>query len=577
MHGWSPAIVRASRAVCDLTLALAAAGSVVLSSGCSGEIDSTPQSPRGELTDSVMQPPVNGDVGGPQQPGAIPANTDDACAIPYAAPRAVLLTPRQYVNVLKDVVGPDAVTKEDATSDDKLEFDTVDLPRMTTASFDHALRLSDRAIDSLRGKSARWLGCNNASDAACVRTKLGGVARRAYKRAVTGDELDELMKLYDLGRTESAGDADAGVLVAVQAILLSPSTLYRTEFTGTKSANLRELSLHERAAALAALLLDGVPDEPLLAAADDGSLRDPKLLEQQIDRLLALPRVRAHVTRVVLSAFKIPKLFETPKDERAFPEYTPALQNSMYEETRRFVESVLWQNKPLSELLTSRQSFVDAPLAKLYGVPYAGRGTDFVSVELPEERSGLLTQASVLAVLSRTEKTSVVARGLFVRGNVLCLPKVASPPMSIQAQIEEQLEANSSERELAAYRGVTSPCKGCHAGFDAFGLLLEDFDAIGRYSQKPATPVDFKGLGGITGSLSAPTMLTKAKAEAGEFTSCFARRTVGYALSVASEPLRDSCDRDALTKDVIARGGTLRDLIIAIASSPHFAQRAEEP
>lgn len=500
----------------------------------------------------------------------------DGCALALAAPRAVLLTPRQYVNVLTDVLGPGVVSAEDAASDDKLEFDTVDLPRVTTASLDHALRLAERAVAGVRGKSAQRLGCAKANDGACVRKGLAKLARRAFKRPAGEDELDGLMAIYEQARTAIADEGESAVGYALTAMLVAPSTLYRTEFSGPRQAQRWSLSAHERAAALSALLLDSVPDEALLAAADDGSLAQPAVLAQQLDRLLALPRTRAHLTRVMLDAFKVPKLFETPKDEQAFPGYTRALQQSMFEETRRFVERVLWQNEPLGALLSSSQSFVDPALAKLYGVPYPGRANEFAPVQLPAERSGLLTQASVLSVLSRTEKTSVVARGLFVRGNVLCLPKVPSPPMSIQAQIEEQLEAHTSERELAAYRAKTSPCKGCHAGFDAFGLLLEEFDAIGRHSGKPATAVELQGLGDIQGSLSSPVELARMKVDDGSFTQCLTRRTVGYALSVASQPLREECAPDALTMRVVGSGGTLRDLLLAIAQSPEFTERNEE-
>lgn len=546
---------------------------------CSGDVNVMPQGPRSGLDDARGGATPGGrDDSDDSDEGDTPVNpgNPDGCGISYAPPRAVLLTPRQYVNLLKDVVGEQAVGKEDAASDDKLEFETVDLPRVTTATFDHALRLSERAVESLRGKSAGFLGCANAMDATCVKTKLASVARRAFKRKVANDELDELMKIYEQGKSVMQDNGETGVLAALQAILVSPSALYRTEFSGEKSAAVHGLSLHEQAAALAGLLLDSTPDEPLLAAADSGALADPKVLDQQIERLLALPRVRAHVTRVVLNAFKVNKLFETPKDATAFPEYTPALQASMYEETRRFVDHILWSDKPLKELLTSRTSFVDRNLAKLYGVNYSGNGSDFVQVELPEQRSGLLTQASVMSVLSRTEKTSVVARGLFVRGSLLCLPKVASPPMSIQAQIEEQLHAKSSERELAAYRAMTSPCKGCHAGFDAFGLLLEEFDAIGRHSGKPGQSVPLNGLGGFERELDDPIELARDKAEDGAFTSCITRRTLAYTLSVASQPLRAGCEPDSLTQDVIDRGGSMRDLIAAIALSPTFARRAEE-
>jgi hypothetical protein len=459
------------------------------------------------------------------------------------------------------------VSENDADADDKLEPDLFDRPQMTTATLDRTSRLAERATDSLKGKVAAWSGCASTATA-CVRTKLGAVARRAFKRPLAADELDALMAVYTSTRTAAPEDPDAAVLLALKAVLTSPSTLYRTEFSG-KGA----LSAHERAAAVAALLLDSVPDDALMAAADSGALLSPIELNKQIDRLLALPRVREHITRWMLSNFKVAKVFEAQKDPKAFPEFTPALKSSMYEESRRFVDDVLWSGKrPLSDLVTGRDSFVDAPLAKLYGVAYPAGSTGFVRVTLPAERSGLITQPSLLTVLSRTEKTSVVARGLFVRGNLLCMSSIPAPPASVQAQINEQLAASLSERELAAIRAKTSPCSGCHGGFDRFGLLLESFDAIGRRGKAADEPVDLSGLGDFTGSIASPAELARSIGESGEFTRCLAQRTLSYALSATAGA--DPCVADELQKALTAGGASLRTLVSAVVNNPTFFERA---
>jgi len=357
-------------------------------------------------------------------------------------------------------------------------------------------------------------------------------------------------------------------MLSLRAVLTSASTLYRTEFSAKGS-----LSAHERAAAVAALLLDSVPDDALLAAADSGALLKPDELSRQIDRLIALPRVREHVTRWMLSNFKVAKVFEAQKDAARFPEFTPALKASMYEESRRFVDDVLWSGKrPLRELITSRDSFVDAPLAKLYGVAYPASAQGFVRVTLPDDRSGLLTQPSLLSVLARTEKTSVVARGLFVRGNLLCLSQIPAPPASVQAQINEQLAASLSERELAAIRAKTAPCNGCHTGFDQFGLVLESFDAIGRRTREPAQPVDLNELGSFTGEVASPAALAKAVGENGEFTRCLAQRTLSYAMTASAGAT--PCVAEELAAAIADGGGSLRALVSAVVNNPTFFERA---
>ncbi|MET0385993.1 MAG: DUF1592 domain-containing protein, partial [Polyangiales bacterium] len=375
----------------------------------------------------------------PTTPGGVAGG--DTCQDGRLAGRAVMLAPRQYVNVLRDILGPEAVSEDDAATTGELVFETIDLPRVTTSTLDRFVRLSDGAVETLRGgKAGTLLGCTSLMDDACVRRGIDQVARRFYKRPLEAGEVDELMTLRQTGLAAVATDqGETATLAALQAVMLAPSTLYRTEFYAKTQAG-SPLTVHERAAALGAFLLDSVPDAPLMAAADDGSLMTRPGLEAQVDRLLALPRVRNHLTQVVLNAFNVQKLFGTPKDVKVFPEYAD-LQNSMYEETRRFIEDILWtRSAPLGELLTSRRSFVDAGLAKLYGVA-APSGGGFAPVELPPERAGILTQPSVLAVLSRTDVNSVVARGLYVRGNLLCLPKIPGPPASVQAQVTAQLDA----------------------------------------------------------------------------------------------------------------------------------------
>ena len=518
-------------------------------------------------------------------PGAAGATVEDppplsSCAGSLPSARAVMLTTRPDMNALRDLLGEGAVSDADVLSGDDLEIEVVDRPRMTTAALDQRLRLAEQAVTSLRGEAATRLGCPALTDRACVRGAIERLGLRAYKRPLEAAELDDAMALYDAELAATTTDAgETAALFALQAVLSAPSTLYRTEFTGPTGATTRALSAYERAAALGAWLLDSLPDDALLAAAADGSLMTPAGMQTQIDRLLALPRVQDHLTDVVLSAYRAPRVFETPKDEALFPEYTPALQQSMYDETHRFVQDVLWdRNADLSELLTSRKGFVDDALADVYGIPAPAGGAagQLTEVELPESRAGLLTQASVLSVLARTDKTSVVARGLFVRGAILCQPKIGSPPESVQAQVTMQLNANSTQAELAAYRAMTDPCSGCHSQFDRFGLLLEKFDPIGKERMTPAAPIDLAGLGTLTGTVGSPRELAEMFASDGQFVACLARRTLAFALTEAHEASH-LCTDDPIADAITGLGGDMHALVSALATQPAFFARTQEP
>lgn len=511
--------------------------------------------------------------------------SNGGCDPELRAPRAVLAPLRQYQTILRDVLGPDAVRDEDENVE--IEFEVIDRPRMSTSSLDQIVRLAERATESVRGETGRLLGCSSLSDRACVQTGLTTIARRAFKRVPAGDEIEALMKVYDgalaLGPGEGTDVNEDAALTALMAVMTSPSTLYRTEFEALPSvasgADRVTLTADETAAAIAALLLDSVPDAELIAAADSGALLDPAGLSEQIERLFALPRVQQHLSRVMLSGFKVPKLFQSPKDAAKFPSYTAELQLSMYNESRMFLDDVMFTRQaPLTELLVSRKSFVDSRLAELYGIAYPGTagGDELLPVDLPASRAGMLTQASVLSVLSRTEKTSVVARGLFVRGAIMCLPKIPGPPASVQAQVNMQLNADSTQAELAQYRATTSPCMNCHSQFDRFGLLLEQFDAIGREQPGTGMPIDLTGLANFMGVVNSPAELAQTLTADSQFVDCLAERVLSYALSEATAT-GQSCVPEPIASTLHAPDANMSTLINAVVSNPAFAERELTP
>jgi hypothetical protein len=265
-----------------------------------------------------------------------------------------------------------------------------------------------------------------------------------------------------------------------------------------------------------------------------------------------------------------------------FPEYTPALQSSMFSETEAFVNAVLWTRAaPVSELLTSRESFFDSALAAIYDVPAmgGGSGTELRPVTLPAERAGILTQASLMTLLSRTDNTSVVARGLFVRGALLCLPKIDSPPEALAGQIMALLEADMTERERADVRAMTSPCNGCHAGFDAFGLLLEAYDPLGRHrTEIEGEPIDtntsLAGLGSFTGTYADAVSFAQAAAASPEFTTCLTRNLIAYGTGDDALVAKDCQVGNAVA--ALPASPTMSDLVRAATASPALVYRSVE-
>jgi hypothetical protein len=251
----------------------------------------------------------------------------------------------------------------------------------------------------------------------------------------------------------------------------------------------------------------------------------------------------------------------------------------MFEETRLFLNDALWgAGGSLGKALTSNKSFVNQSLADLYGVQFPGATpNEFVEVELPaDQRAGFLTHGSLLAGTARSDNTSVVARGLFVRTALLCLPRPPPPPESVIAQVEALLAADLTERERADFRAMTSPCNGCHRSMDAFGLMLEKYDPIGRYREElKGAPiddtVDLESVG-FPGTYEGVVDFVSEAAESRQFSACIARHLAVYATGEDGLATRD-CELTEFMQKVPSQT-TLREVVTALASSDLLRTRS---
>lgn len=491
--------------------------------------------------------------------------------------RLVLLSDFQHANSVSSALGGAARDPALQLSADTKPFSQKGLV-VSTSLVHGRLDQAEYAVTSLDDRFTEVTGCPTTGDATCARGFLERFAARAFRRPVASTEIDGLMTVFDVG---AETDYVAGVKLAVQAVLSAPSFTYRSEIGAADASGAARLTAHEIASELSFMLTDAPPDDELHAAAESGALSSPDEIASQVERMLGLPAVQESLTKTLMAAWQIGNLFGTVKDPGMFPQYTPALQSSMYRETDAFVQAVLWTRAaPVSELLTSRESFIDNALAALYDVPVSGGGgTELRPATLPAERAGLLTQASVLTLLSRTDNTSVVARGLFVRGALLCLPKIDSPPEALAGQIMALLAADMSERERADVRAMTSPCNGCHAGFDPFGLLLESYDPLGRHRDEvDGQPIDtntsLAGLGSFMGMYADAVSFAQAAASSPEFTSCLTRNLIAYGTGDDALVSND-CQVDNAVAQLPA-SPTMRDLVRVATASPALTYRTVE-
>lgn len=530
---------------------------------------------------TAIPPGGGGTSAGAGAPGAgAPSggSSPTACTNTVPPTGLVLLPDYQFSNAIRGLLGEAAVSPQAPDSSDKTFTQkglVVNAPLVDTR-----VNWAGVAAADVGARLAVATGCAENGTDACAETFIRSFAAKAWRRPVVAAEVTDLLAVYTVGKSTSFR---RGVELAVHAILSAPSFGYRTEFGVPSAAGQVTLTPHEVASELSFFLADQGPDPELMAAADAGTLSDPAEIRRQVERLVKTTAVQTSLTQTLMAAWNLANLFGATKPN--FPEYTPLLQSSMFRETELFLNDVFWTtSSPVAVALTSPKTFVNASLAAFYGITYPGPSgsTEFFPVELPAtQRSGLLTQPSFLAGRARTDNTSVVARGLFVRGALLCLPKIQSPPAELSNKIEEQLAADLSERERSQLRTSDPNCAGCHVRFDAFGLLFENYDPIGKYrteleGQAIDSAVDVSALGSsIQGVIPNAVEFAKRAAASPEFKGCLTQQLISYA-SGDERFNQDSCEVRQAIQKLPAAEPTLGQIVAEVAASPALMVRSTE-
>jgi hypothetical protein len=309
---------------------------------------------------------------------------------------------------------------------------------------------------------------------------LSSLMRRAYRRPVTNTDIQGPFALYRKARAE--GDFDAGIEMALSAVLVSPQFLFRVETdpAGVPSGTAYRINDLELASRLSFFLWSSIPDEPLLKAAETGTLHQPAVLERQVRRMLADTRSRALVNNFAEQWLRLRNLDSMTPDMRLFPDFDDNLRQAFREETELFVDSVLREDRSALDLLRANYTFVNERLAKHYGIPNV-YGTRFRRVALDSDswRGGLLRQGSILTVTSYATRTSPVLRGKYVLDNFLGVPP--PPPLpDVPALKDNTVNGKLSVRERLAEHRTNANCAPCHNMMDPLGLSLEKYDAVGR-------------------------------------------------------------------------------------------------
>ncbi len=417
-----------------------------------------------------------------------------------------------------------------------------------------------------------------ANAEACADKILSALARRAYRRPVVAADLETPLAFFREGLAEAG--FDAGIERAVSAVLMNPEFLLRVEADPPDAApgELYRVSDLELASRLSFFLWSSIPDDELLDAAERGGLSEPDELERQTRRMLADPRSYNLASNFAGQWLQLRNLPAVSPNGRLFPDFDDNLRQAFREETERFVDSVLREDRGVADLLRADYTFLNERLAKHYGIPGV-YGARFRRVDLDEDsrRGGLLRHGSILSVTSYATRTSPVIRGVWVLSNIFGAPP--PPPLpNVPALEDAKVDPNLPLRERLAAHRANPVCANCHRTIDPVGFALENYDALGRWREyeqdNPSIDVsgalpgvgEFEGIDGLVDGLLARSDL---------FAGTITEKLMTFALGRGVEHFDQPAIRGIL-RDAEPDGYQLSSLVLGIVRSAPFQMRKAE-
>ncbi len=506
-----------------------------------------------------------------------------------------IVTPRIHIKAGTKRVSATFIQRFDAPVDDLMApidhtladtqigsgFGITTLPHLREFAIGGPFKVTGVSDTPSRKKIFTCRPTSAAEEKPCATEVIRRLASQAYRGPLTPADMEPLTRFYEQGRQEA--DFEAGVRMALQAILASPRFLFRLEQTpaNVKPGQNYRLADVDLASRLSFFLWGTVPDAELVKVANNGTLKTPAVLGAQVKRMLADPRSEALATRFASQWLRLQDLGKLNPDALLFPYYDYKLSEALRRETELFFDSIVREDRNVLDLLTADYTFVNERVARHYGIPNIN-GYDFQRVKLADEnRRGLLGQGSILALTSVADRTSPVQRGKWVMEVVLGSPPPAPPPNvpSLDDSVKAEGESGMlTTRQRMEQHRANPACNSCHRVIDPLGLTLENFDVTGRWRIRDnGVPVDSVGDLYDGTRMAGPAGLRAALLKHSDmFILNFTERLATYALGRRVE-YYDAPALRAIGRDAAKNNNRFSSFVMGIVTSKAFQMSQAEP
>jgi mono/diheme cytochrome c family protein len=435
----------------------------------------------------------------------------------------------------------------------------------------------------------RIFTCNPAKDKntpaeVCAKEIFSTLAKRAYRRPVTSDDVAQLMQYYSDGVKH--GGFESGIRQGITGMLASPFFLYRGERVpaGVKPGEKYAITDLELASKLSFFLWNSIPDDELLNVAVKNKLSDPATLTAQVRRMLADPKSKTLATNFVFEWLDMQRLDQVVPDRDVFPSASGFLdpRQDFRTELALFSDSIFREDRSVVDLLRASHTYVNERLALQYGLTDV-KGDEFRRVELKDSvRWGLLGKGAILMAAAYPNRTSPVLRGKFILSALEGVPP-ANPPPNVPTLNDKDIGTTKAltVRELMAKHRASPTCASCHAVMDPLGFALENFDGTGAWRDKDrfaGTVIDSAGELPDGTKINGPDDLRKALLRRPEqFVQTFTEALLTYSMGRTRE-YYDMPTVRRIVRETAAKDYKFSAIVQAVVASDQFKmRRAPQP